>query len=389
MRLYLWPIAAALLLASCTSISNLKSDLSERMFGRELAEPPAELVDFKPTIKTKVVWSAHLGKAGLYDFKPAVDNGVVYAASASGEIARFDAASGKQVWRINAGEKLSGGVGLGNNLVLVGSPQGYVLAFDQASGKPLWKAKVSSEVLSAPREDNGIVVVRAGDSRLFGLNAADGSRKWTLDRSTPALALRSSAGIVIDKGVIYAGFAGGKLIAVRVEDGGVLWEATVAQPKGTTEIERIADVTSLPVVDGPLVYAAAYQGRVVAIDRSSGRVVWNRDISSYTGLGVENARVYVSEATGSVYALDYSTGKTFWKQDDLANRLLSAPLSLDEKVAVGDVEGYVHVLSRDDGSFIGRIRTDESPVMPQLTELGSDGLLAQTRDGGLYAISLK
>ena len=221
MRAYLLPVAAALLLGACTSISNLKNDLSERMFGRELAEPPAELVEFKPTIKTQVVWSVRLGEAGLFDFKPAVEDDNVYAASASGEIVRLDAVTGKQVWRINAGTALSAGVGLGTNLVLVGTPQGYVIAFDRA-GKILWKAKVSSEVLSAPKESNGIVVVRAGDSRIFGLNAADGSRKWTLDRSTPALSLRSSAGIVIDKGVIYAGFAGGKLIAVRAEDGGVL-----------------------------------------------------------------------------------------------------------------------------------------------------------------------
>lgn len=388
MRAYLLPVAAALLLGACTSISNLKNDLSERMFGRELAEPPAELVEFKSTIKTQVVWSVRLGEAGLFDFKPAVEDDNVYAASASGEIVRLDAVTGKQVWRINAGTALSAGVGLGTNLVLVGTPQGYVIAFDRA-GKMLWKAKVSSEVLSAPKESNGIVVVRAGDSRIFGLNAADGSRKWTLDRSTPALSLRSSAGIVIDKGVIYAGFAGGKLIAVRAEDGGVLWEATVAQPKGTTEIERIADITSQPVVDGPLIYAAAYQGRVVAIDRSNGRIMWNRDISSYTGLGSENGRVYVSQASGAVYSLEYSTGKTFWRQGDLANRLLSAPLSLGDKVAVGDVEGYVHILSREDGSFLGRIRVGDSPVMPQLTELGGNGLLAQTREGSLYAVSLK
>ena len=388
MRSYLFPIAMALLLGACTSISNLKNDISEKMFGRELAEPPAELVEFKPTVKTQVVWNTRLGESGLFDFKPAIEDDNVYAASASGEVVRLDAITGKQVWRVNAGTQLSAGVGLGANLVLVGTSQGYVIAFDRA-GKLLWKAKVSSEVLSSPKESNGIVVVRAGDSRLFGLNAADGSRTWTLERSTPALALRSSAGIVIDQGVIYAGFAGGKLIAVRAEDGGVLWEATVAQPKGTTEIERIADITSLPVVEGPLVYAAAYQGRVVAIDRTNGRIMWNRDISSYTGLGSESARVYVSQANGSVYALDYSSGKTFWKQDDLLNRQLSAPLSLGDKIVVGDVEGYIHILSREDGSFIGRIRIGDSPVMPQLTELGSGGLLAQTREGDLYAISLK
>lgn len=388
MRAYLLPVTAALLLGACTSISNLKNDLSERMFGRELAEPPAELVEFQPTIQTGVVWSARLGEAGLFDFKPAVEDDNVYAASASGEIVRLDAITGKEIWRVNAGTSLSAGVGLGSDLVLVGTSQGYVIAFDR-DGRMLWKAKVSSEVLSSPRESNGIVVVRAGDSRIFGLNAADGSRKWTLDRSTPALSLRSSAGIVIDNGVIYAGFAGGKLIAVRVDDGGLLWEATVAQPKGTTEIERIADITSQPVIDGPLIYAAAYQGRVVAIDRSNGRILWNRDISSYTGLGSENGRVYVSQASGTVYSLEYTSGKTFWRQGDLANRLLSAPLSLGDRVAVGDVEGYVHILSREDGSFLGRIRVDKSPVMPQLTELGVSGLLAQTRDGGLYAVSLK
>jgi outer membrane protein assembly factor BamB len=388
LRSYLLPILAALSLAACTSLSNLKNDMTERMFGRELPNPPAELSEIKPTIKTRIVWSTKLGESELYDFRPAVDNDTVYAASATGEIASINAVSGKQAWRINAGERLSAGVGLGNNLVLVGTPQGYVLAFDR-SGKALWKAKVSSEVLSAPREANGVVVVRAGDSRIFGLNAADGSRKWTLERSTPALALRSSAGIVIADGIVYAGFAGGKLIAVRADDGGMLWEATVALPKGTTEIERIADITSLPVIDGPLIYAAAYQGRVVAIERASGRIVWDRDISSFTGLGAENGRVYVSQASGAVYALDYTSGKSFWRQDDLLNRRLSAPLSLDDKVAVGDVEGYVHVLSREDGAFIGRIRTDESPMMSQLVELGSGGLLAQTRDGGLYAISLK
>ncbi len=169
--------------------------------------------------------------------------------------------------------------------MLVGTPKGYVLAYDQA-GKLLWKSKVSSEVLSVPRVQNDVVVIRAGDSRIFGLNAADGTRKWVYERATPTLSLRSSAGVVIDSGAAYAGFAGGKLIALRVDDGKVIWETSVAQPKGSTEIERIADITSLPVVDGPLVYAVAYQGKIAAIDRASGKVVWNRDISSYSGINV-------------------------------------------------------------------------------------------------------
>ena len=301
---------------------------------------------------------------------------------------KLDAVSGRQTWQVDAGETLSGGVGLGPNLVLVGTPKGYVLAYDQA-GKLLWKSKVSSEVLSVPRVANDIVVVRAGDSRIFGLNAADGTRKWIYERATPTLSLRSSAGVVIDSGVAYAGFAGGKLIALRVEDGKVIWEISVAQPKGSTEIERIADITSLPVVDGPLVYAVAYQGKIAAVDRATGRTAWSRDISSYTGINVGGARVYVSHATGSVYALEYSSGKTFWRQADLGYRNLSAPLPMGELVAVGDLQGYVHFLQNEDGAFAARLSTEDSPIMSQMAELGSNGLLVQTRNGGLYAISLK
>lgn len=388
MRLISLLVAASFTVGGCTTLTDLKTDISERVFGRDAVDPPAELVEFKPSLQPKIVWSTHLGESGDADFVPALGAGQVYAASGNGELVRVDALTGKQVWKINVGERLTGGVGLGAEQVLVGTPKGYVLAYD-LNGKLLWKSKVSSEVLSSPQVDNGVVVVRCGDSRIFGLNIKDGARKWVYERATPTLSLRSSAGVTIADGVVYAGFAGGKLVAVRADDGKTLWEASVAQPKGATEIERIADITSLPVVDGPLVYAAAFQGRVAAVERSTGRVTWNRDISSYTGLGAEEARVYVSHVTGAVFALDYSSGRTFWRQADLKNRRLSAPLPMGGVVAVGDVEGYVHFLERDEGAFAARIRTEDSPIMAQPVALGTNGFLVQTRKGGLYAVSVK
>ena len=208
------------------------------------------------------------------------------------------------------------------------------------------------------------------------------------ERTTPALSLRSSVGIVVDGGAVYAGFAGGKMVAIRADNGKLLWEATIAQPKGVTEIERIADITSLPVVDGPLVYAVAYQGRVAAVDRRSGKVVWNRDISSYTGMNADDGKVFVSHALGSVYSLDYETGKTFWRQAGLLNRRLSAPLPMGSVVAVGDLEGYLHFLTRDEGSFAARIKLDSNAVMALIPGASSKQLIAETRDGGLYAISI-
>ncbi|MDP2247149.1 MAG: outer membrane protein assembly factor BamB [Nitrosomonadales bacterium] len=379
---------ASVFLFGCSSISDLKTDISERVFGREELNPPAALVEFTPTATPKVLWSAKVGAGGSFDFSPAVDSTHVYAASAQGDVIKLDVSSGKEVWRVRSGERLSAGVGVGPNLVLVGSATGYVLAYDQ-QGKLLWKSKVSSEVLSSPRVNGDVVVVRAGDGRVFGLSVVDGARKWVFERSTPALTLRSSAGIVIADSTVYAGYAGGKLVALRAEDGKSLWEATVAQPKGTTEIERIADITSLPVVDGPVVFAVAYQGKVAAIDRASGRIGWSRDISSYTGINAESGRLYLSHAQGAVYSLEFASGKTFWRQGDLRYRQLSAPMPMGDLVAVGDVQGYVHFLQREDGAFAARIKTDDSAIMPQMTELDVGVVLAQTRNGGLYAISIK
>jgi outer membrane protein assembly factor BamB len=386
--LNLLALTSFLLLTACSAISDIKTDVSERIFGREAAEAPDPLVEIKETATTRLLWQAKVGAAEDFEFSPVLEAGYAYAASANGEVVKLDATNGKQVWRINAGEKLSGGVGVGGSLVLVGTPKGVVYAYD-LNGKLQWKSNLSSEILSAPKYFDGTVIARTGDSRIYGINANDGSRKWVYDRTSPALTLRSSAGVVVDGGAVYAGFGGGKLIAIRADNGKLLWEASVAQPKGVTEIERIADITSMPVVDGPLVYAVAYQGKIAAIDRTSGRVIWSRDISSLTGISVEDGRIFVSHALGSVYSLDYSTGKTFWRQAALKNRQLSAPVPMGSLVAIGDVEGYIHFLSRDDGAIASRIQTGKSPIMPIMAPVNSTTVLAQTRDGGIYAIQIK
>ena len=381
-------VSSLLLITSCSVIGDLKTEISDKISGRVPADAPDPLVEIKETASSKLLWQTNIGASQDYDFSPVIEAGYAYVASATGEISKLDAISGKQEWRVNVGETLSGGVGVGGSLVLAGTQKGIVYAYDIA-GKLQWKSKLSSEILSAPKYFDGLVIVRTGDSHIYGINANDGSRKWVYARTGPALTLRSSAGVIVDGGAVYAGFGGGKLIAVRADNGKLLWEASVAQPKGVTEIERIADITSLPVVDGPLIYAVAYQGRIAAVDRASGRVVWNRDISSLTGLSVEDGRIFVSHAMGSVYALDYTSGKTFWRQAVLKNRQLSAPVAMGNLTAVGDLEGYVHFLSRDDGALASRIKVDDSAVMPKMALINSNTVLAQTRDGGVYAIQVK
>ena len=385
------PLAPMLLVAACGGGSMVSSAIDSinpmNWFGSRSTSPEmAPLAPLTNTVTLSTLWQSAIGDSQQAVFSPAVTGDSVYAAANDGAIMRLDAASGKQVWRINAGVRLTGGVGADGKVVAVGSGKGEVLAFD-ANGTALWKAQVSSEVLAAPQVADDMVVVRSIDGRIFGLDARDGKRKWYYQRSTPALTVRSPVGIGIARGVVYAGFAGGKLVAINLDSGAVRWEATVALPRGTTELERVTDVIGLPVVTEREVCAVAYQGRIGCFDVATGNAAWGRVMSSTSGLSLDARYVFVSDDTGTVHALDRIGGTSVWKQDKLHLRNLSAPLALGSEIAVADIQGYVHLLARDSGAFVGRVATDGSPVSTNPVMLPNGGFLVQTRNGGLYAFN--
>jgi len=254
------------------------------------------------------------GVTGTTALVPAFHNDAIYAASASGQLTRFDSATGSEVWSINTYSRLSGGVGVNDEMVLVGTFKGEVLAFDD-QGNLLWRSQVTSEILSPPQVDNGVVVVRTGEGRIFGLDATSGKRKWVYQSSTPSLTVRSFAGVLVKGGAVFAGFAGGKLVAIQLSNGKVGWEVAVSKARGVTELERITDITSLPVADERQVCAVSYRGRVACFEVSSGNQIWTRDISSSAGLAMDNKYVYVSEDDdGAVVAYDKNNGTIIWKK---------------------------------------------------------------------------
>jgi len=384
----LFVILLALTLVACGPVKDFKDQLTERIVGQDPIDPPNDLKEFKAKLNPKILWSLKLGGSETFEFSPSIMGDEVYAASSDGSLAKIDLKTGKVIWKINTGEKLSGGVGVGVNEVTIGTSNGLLIAYD-VTGKLLWKTRLSSQVLSAPTVHEGLVIVRTSDNQIHGLNVKDGLKKWTFSRLGPPLNLRSSAGVITSDGVVYAGFPGGKLVAIREDNGTLLWEATVAQPKGVTEIERASDVTSTPVIDGMTIYTVAYQGKISAVDRVNARTLWSRDISSYTGIGIDGARIYLSHTGGAVYSLAIESGKTYWRQGDLLNRKLTTPLGMGDFVIVGDLEGYLHILDKETGAFLGRIQLDDEPVMRRLVEFETGKFLAQTRNGGLYAIAIQ
>jgi outer membrane protein assembly factor BamB len=301
-------------------------------------------------------------------------------------VMRIDAASGKELWRINAGAPLTGGVGADSALVAVGTGEGEVIALDADNGTLRWRARVSSEVLSAPAVVGDLVLVRSVDSRIFALDTRDGKRRWVYQRAGTPLAVRSPVGVTVGRGLALAGFPGGKLVALSLVNGGARWEATVALPRGANELERVTDVVGQAALGEREVCAAAYQGRVACFDISSGNPLWARDMSTTSGLAMDARYVFVSDDSGSVHALDRAGGTSVWKQDRLFRRSLTNPLSLGSAIAVADVQGFVHFRSRDNGQFVARAATDGSPVAAYLAPI-ENGFLVQTRKGGLYAFT--
>ncbi|HEX5477422.1 MAG TPA: outer membrane protein assembly factor BamB [Burkholderiales bacterium] len=371
----LFALLAAPLLSSCA------------LFSKPSGPQPAPLPDIAHPKKVRLLWSMSLPDAEQYIFSPAVAGDAVYVAARDGRVLRLDAKTGRERWRASPAEKLSAGVGSDGRTVAVATAEGEVIALDAQSGAVRWRARVSSEVLAAPTVGQGLVLVRSGDNRIFAFGEDDGKRRWVYQRAPASLRIRSPSGIVLDGDTAFAGFSGGKLAALALANGGVRWEATVALPKGATELERMTDVVGDPAVQGGEVCVGAYQGRVACYETASGRQTWASDISSFTGVSLDARYAYVSDDRGAVQALDRSTGRPVWKQDRLSLRQLSLPVPLGSLLAVGDFEGYVHFLARESGAFVARYATGEGAIRAAPVAL-PQGWLIQPQDGGLFALAL-
>lgn len=364
-------------LAGCSSVKS--------WFAGDQRNPPAVLVDVKSTMGVHKVWSSNIGAAKDFSFSPALSGDSLYVASADGAIAKLDAVTGRSVWRINAGVPLTAGVGSDGHTIVVAGDKGVIRAYDD-QGKQRWKVQASSEVLSAPAVGEGLVVIRSVDNRISAFDANSGEQRWTVQRSVPPLTLRSAPGISIAGQNVYVALPSGKLLALALSNGGAIWEVIVGDPRGATELERLVDISGVPAIYGDNVCSVSYQGTVACFDRANGNMRWAKKLSSYVGLAVDERFVFAADAMGVVNAYTRESGQSVWRNEKLANRGLSTPVSFGRAVAVGDFQGYIHFLSRDDGSFLTRVSGDGSPIVAAPVIAGAN-LIFQTQSGTVVAFA--
>lgn len=372
-RRYLALAAMALLAAACDK----EKDVA----------PPAELVDFNPVVRIDKVWS--VGTKGGDDvmrlgLRPAVQGDRVYAAGHGGDVRALELASGRELWRTNTDIELSGGPAVGEGIVVAGGSGGELVALDAATGAKRWQVMTGGEVLTAPTVASGIVVVRTVDGRLRGLHATDGGEAWSYEQPVPRLTLRGNGAPVVDGDTVFAGLDNGKVIALSLTTGDLLWTTTVAPSHGRTEIERLVDIDSPVRVVGDDVFVVGYQGRVAMLARDTGQLWWGRDLSSNRGLVTDGDMLYVTAADSSVVALRRRDGTPVWTQDAMLHRGLTAPALSGDALVVGDFEGYLHWLDVATGQMLARGKTGGGRMTNAPVAAG-DLLLLETDSGEVQA----
>lgn len=376
----LFLMTAMLMLSACSSLVDIISPAE--------VKKPAELQKFEPQVKVQTLWRRSVNAGADYlNLKPVLQAGRLYVAGGDGQVSALDATTGKTLWRIDLDIPLSAGPGVGEGLVLLGTSDAEVIALAQENGEIRWRSQVSSEVLATPVAALGRVIVRTLDGKVAGLGVSDGQEQWRYLRDIPVLSLRGISSPVLSGNNVLCGMDGGKLIALDVRSGQPVWESTIAIPLGRSELDRLVDIDADPVVDNGSIYVNAYQGGMAALGEFSGTVLWRRELSSYSRPGVAQNGLYVADDDGAVWAFDSQTGDLLWQHDLFKRRELSDMAVLGDFVAVGDYAGYVHFLSRQDGSQAARVRVGSSAIRKGMLS-ANDVLYVQSDGGQLQALSL-
>lgn len=360
-------VSTAVVLAACSSASKRPD--------------PTPLAEIAPLVNASQAWSAQVGSNITFPLVPMTVGGRVAVAGDGGQVVMLDAASGREIWRANAGADLTAGVGSDGQVTAVVTRNNDVVAFD-AAGHELWRERVAAQVVTPPFVGGGRVFVNASDRSIQAYDARNGAGLWRQQqRSTDSLVLRQNGALTSFGNALLVGLSG-NVYGANPDNGAALWGIPIGAARGTNEVERLSDVVGGIARSGNILCARAYQTAVACL-QAGGPQLWSKPSVGSVGVAMDDQKVYSVESNDRVSALDVRNGSVLWTNDRLMYRYLTGPLVLGRSIAVGDFDGHVHLLSRDDGSLIGRFSTDGSAIAATPVAVG-DTLVVTTRKGAVY-----
>ncbi|EFB72200.1 outer membrane protein assembly factor BamB [Providencia rustigianii] len=379
-------LVASALLAGCSSETD----------SIVMAPLPQVENQFTPTI----VWDKSVGN-GVDQFyselSPVWDGTTVYAADRKGLVKAFELDSGKELWSVdlsknngflfaNLSALLSGGLTVFDDKIFIGTERGTVIALNKENGEVLWDVEVAGEALSKPVVSGDLVIIHTSNGQLQALDTATGAIKWTVNMDTPSLSLRGESAPAVAFGAAIVGGDNGRVSAVLLSQGQLIWQQRISQVTSSTEIGRLNDVDMTPVIDDGKVYAIAYNGTLAALDMRSGQMLWKRELGSINDMVLSGDNLYLVDQTDRVLSVRKSDGVTLWTQDQLLNRGLSAPEVYNGYLVAGDKEGYLHWLDTSTGGFVAQNKLNSSGIHSR-PAIAGDKLMVQARNGTVYLLT--
>lgn len=340
---------------------------------------PAELPPNVALVGVRQAWTARVPAVG-FPLQVHVQGQQLTLAGSDGTIVTLDGGSGRELGRASAGAPLAAGVGSDGRVSAVVTRDNRVVAME--GGRELWRQKLATQSYTAPLVAGGRVFVLGADRSLRAFDGGNGALLWQLDRPAEPLVLRQAGVLQAVGNTLVAGLAG-RMVGVNPDNGSVLWEAPLASARGTNDVERLIDLVGGVSRQDSVLCARSFQTAVGCVDTASGNVLWTKPANGATGVAGDGERLFGAESDGRVLAWRADTGDRAWVNQQLQWRHLTGPLVLGRSVIVGDDTGLVHMLSRQDGSPLNRLNTDNTGVAATPVVVGNT-LVVVTRGGGVY-----
>ena len=382
-------LLSTLLLSGCffSPVQELHDQIEDTYFGNDFVNEPSLLSDLKKNLDLEVVWQDNIGEHDGKSLNIFYSENFLYAATSDGTIKKLDSKSGDQIWQKDLEVNLTAGIAGSDEKLYFASSDGFLWCMD-LKGDLIWKTLLAAEINSLPIIYDSKVVVKLNNYKIVQLNAIDGSVNWKYQAAIPPLTFWSAGKLVQSNKVIYLGLPGGKMIAIDSPTGGLVWESSISRAKGATDIERANDITSQPIIDGSLIYGITTNGDISALNRRNGKTIWTQPISSFYGMVFDGFNLFITHDTGSIYSVNKDDGEIKWRQSALKYRKAQRGAIINDYIVFGDYEGFVHFLSIDDGTIVGRVKVGDFPILNNIIKTDDSKLTLMTGDGEIVSLKV-
>lgn len=348
---------------------------------------PAPLTAYPFQFQPVLLWSVATGRGMGDDYlrlSPVIQEDQVFVASKSGLVTALELAHGHKLWQKNIKQVITSGPAVSIEKVIVVTKQPQAMALAADTGDVLWRAQLPNQILAPPAIGQGQIIFKTVDGQVLALELQTGKLLWSYEHGSPMLILRASSAPQIIGNKVIVGFSDGKLAALNLNNGSLLWERSIAFPQGVTAADQLIDIAADPLLSCDVVYVVTYQGQLAAVSLRTGKILWQRSFSNYTGLTV-GSRLYITDTEGGVWAFNRATGELLWQQHLLRHRGLTAPAIFGNSLIIGDREGYIHWLAQSDGHPLARDLVHDNASIIANPVVAYPIVCILTREGGLSA----